>query len=197
MIPWDNLKKYFKKPVNSVLHIGGHLAEEINKYKDIPVVIWVEADADRCEKIKKIIPLNHKVICAVISDKESIVTFFEANNGMSSSVLELGTHLTAHPEVKYIDSKEVMSCTIDSLNLPSCDYVSLDIQGAELMALKGMTSFLKNVNYIYSEVNKEYLYKNGALVEEIDEFLKDFKRVETIWTKHGWGDAFYVRKSIL
>jgi hypothetical protein len=44
------------------------------------------------------------------------------------------------------------------------------------------------------EVNEKQLYKNCALVEEIDEFLLqiNFKRVFTEMTTHGWGDAIYI-----
>ena len=75
--------------------------------------------------------------------------------------------------------------------------MNLDIQGAELKALKGMEEYLNSVDYIYSEVNSDYVYKNCALVKEIDEYLLKFglHRVETKW--YGdckWGDAFYIRK---
>ena len=33
---------------------------------------------------------------------------------------------------------------------------------------------LNNVDYIYSEVNSDYVYKNCALVTELDEYLLKF-----------------------
>jgi hypothetical protein len=77
------------------------------------------------------------------------------------------------------------------------NFLNLDIQGAELKALKGMEDYLNKVDYIYTEVNKDYVYKNCALVEELDEYLKKFNlfRVETYWCENlQWGDAFYIRK---
>jgi sugar phosphate isomerase/epimerase len=74
--------------------------------------------------------------------------------------------------------------------------VNLDIQGVELKALKGMGDYLKDVQYIYTEVNSDYVYKNCSIVGEIDDFLKQygFSRVETSWFRDcRWGDAFYMK----
>ena len=53
-----------------------------------------------------------------------------------------------------------------------------------------------NFDYLYLEVNKDYVYKNCCLVEEIDDYVQkyNFKRVETKWNlNHGWGDALYIK----
>jgi hypothetical protein len=84
-----------------------------------------------------------------------------------------------------------------------CDYdieynfLNFDIQGAELKALKGMESYLDKVDYLYTEVNSDYVYKECALIGELDEYLLKFglHRVETKWCgEFRWGDAFYIRK---
>jgi hypothetical protein len=74
--------------------------------------------------------------------------------------------------------------------------LTLDIQGAELLALKGADKILDHLSYIYCEINTAELYKGNPLVEEIDNYLKLFKfeRVETIMTNHKWGDAFYTKQ---
>ena len=77
------------------------------------------------------------------------------------------------------------------------NFLNFDIQGAELKALKGMEEYLNKVDYIYTEVNCDYVYKNCALITEIDEYLSQFRlyRVETEWCQDfKWGDAFYIRK---
>jgi FkbM family methyltransferase len=203
LIDWNRLNKYVTKNVDNVLHIGGHLGEEQSFYEKqlkANTVTWIEADQDRADAISKIIRPQDTVISAVVSDEDGkIVTFHEANNGQSSSILELGTHKQAHPEVSYISEKEVITTTVDSLlkNYVSEQYqfLNLDIQGAELMALKGMPQILKNIEYIYTEVNREKLYKDCCLINEIDDYLVDFQRVITDWTPVGWGDALYVRNA--
>ena len=54
---------------------------------------------------------------------------------------------------------------------------------------------LNNFDYAYLEVNSDYVYKNCALVGEIDEYMLkyNFKRIETKWTKEKWGDALYIK----
>jgi hypothetical protein len=73
---------------------------------------------------------------------------------------------------------------------------NLDIQGVELRALKGMESYLDSIQYIYTEVNSDYVYKECCLITELDDYLGQFgfKRVETSWCDNtGWGDAFYIK----
>jgi hypothetical protein len=76
------------------------------------------------------------------------------------------------------------------------DFLNIDLQGAELKALKGMGEVLRQFKWAYLEVNKAELYKGCALVEDIDMYLLGygFKRVETKWTGADWGDALYVKQ---
>lgn len=77
------------------------------------------------------------------------------------------------------------------------DFLNMDIQGAELKALRGMGDILKQFKWAYLEVNKAELYKGCALVEDIDLYMLSygFRRVETSWTGAMWGDALYCHKS--
>ena len=77
-----------------------------------------------------------------------------------------------------------------------CDYeidynfLNFDIKGAELKALKGMESYLPKVDYLYTEVNYDYVYKECALIGEIDDYLKPvgLHRVENKWAGNCcWG----------
>jgi hypothetical protein len=58
-----------------------------------------------------------------------------------------------------------------------------------------MEDYLPKVDYLYTEVNSDFVYKGCALISELDDYLKQFglTRVETRWTECKWGDAFYVR----
>ena len=115
--------------------------------------------------------------------------------------MEFGLHSTFHPHVTYIDSFEGETKLLkDVISKYPIEYnfLNFDIQGVELKALKGMEEYLCNVDYLYTEVNSDYVYKDCALVTELDDYLSKFglERVETEW--YGdckWGDAFYIRKS--
>jgi hypothetical protein len=92
------------------------------------------------------------------------------------------------------------SITIDTffernkIDASKYNFWNLDIQGAELMALKGATHSIQYAKALYLEVNEKELYQNCGLVTEMDEFLSryHFKRVLTYFTVHGWGDALYI-----
>jgi len=208
LITIESLNEKYDMKVGGILHVGAHEAEELSSYGifgDIPVY-WVEANTEIAEKLTASLSadLNQHVITAVVSDTSGQeVSFNIANNGQSSSILELGTHKTAHPEVHYVDTEtrrtESLYDLVSKHEVPeTVNFVNLDIQGAELLALKGLGGLLTGFDYIYTEVNVQRLYEDCALLEEIDAFLTDYERVETdLIESFGWGDAFYVRKAIL
>lgn len=190
--------------ITGSLHIGAHECEELVFYNNLGLnikdIIWIDAIPSKVNEAKKRgIP---NVYQAVITDKDDEdVTFNISNNVQSSSVLEFGTHAQEHPWVYYVDKLELKSITIDSffkrnnIDASKYDFWNFDIQGAELMALKGANDSIKYAKAIYLEVNVNELYKNCGLINEIDDFLskRNFKRVLTNITKHGWGDALYIK----
>ena len=174
-----------------VLHIGANVGEEAPVYNELGIFnqIWIEANPIICDKLRRNIAGNDYAVAynACIGDVQGEkVTFHVSNNGsQSSSIFELGTHKTAHPEVHYIEEVEMFTDRIDNLliDVVGYDFLNIDLQGAELKALKGMGDLLHKFKWVYMEVNKEELYKGCALVGEIDEYLAGFgfKRVETLW----------------
>ncbi len=200
LISVGSLRKVWGVNPKGVLHVGAHEAEELDAYTRngwLPI-IWVEAQQSKIEFLENKLPKNGNfLIKAAIWDKSNEKLVLKiTNNTESTSLLELDTHITRHPEVVVESTQEVITSTLDDLSLPTqVDYVSLDIQGSELRALKGYKNGITKINWIYTEVNREALYKNCAIVGEIDEYLEKlgFKREITVWTKFGWGDALYVR----
>ena len=83
------------------------------------------------------------------------------------------------------------------LTIADFNILNMNIQGAELRALKGgAKSTLPGIEAINTEINFEEPYEDGALASELDDFLAlhGFKRVATTTPHHPtWGDAFYVR----
>jgi FkbM family methyltransferase len=192
-----------KIKLNGCFHIGAHECEELNIYNNLGIktedIVWIDALPGKVyEATCRGIP---NVFNAVITDKDDEkVVFNVANNGQSSSILEFGTHSIEHPGIVYINKINQKSITVDSffernnLDASKYDFWNFDIQGAELLALKGATKSIKYAKVLYLEVNSKELYKNGALINEIDEFLAqyNFKRVLTNITIHKWGDAMYI-----
>jgi len=197
--------KYGINP-KGVLHVGANRGEEFPVYMELGIKkqIWVEAHPIIFQQLKVNVSDNPEAICwnACIGDVNGKrVNFHVSNNGsQSSSILELGTHLTAHPEVRYIEDIEMKTVRLEKLlsdkfvNPSNYDFLNIDLQGAELLALKGLGDYIENFKWAYLEVNKDELYKGCARVEEIDGYLTGFRRVETCWAgSTGWGDALYIR----
>lgn len=159
----------------------------------------MEALSEKVEKMNK--ENMYQIVVDEEDDKE--VIFNITNNYQSSSILELDEHKKEHPWCFVIEKRKLKTKRVDTFfnehNIPYdyANFVCLDLQGNELSALKSMGDILNNINYIFTEVNIKHLYKDCCLIGELDEFLSDFKRVETKMTSHGWGDAFYVRKTLL
>jgi FkbM family methyltransferase len=208
LLPFEIIKTLLDSnniQVKGSFHIGAHDCEELNFYSYLGLskndVIWVDAMHNKVIEAKiRGIP---NVYQSVISDKDNEeVKFNVSNNGQSSSMLEFQTHSKEHPGVVYISSSIEKTTTIDTffsknnLDASKYNFWNLDIQGAELLALKGGSNSIQYADAIYLEVNEDYLYKDCALVGEIDEFLKGkgYNRVQTVMTQHKWGDALYIRQ---
>ena len=202
-IIFDILKKNNIK-ITGAFHVGAHECEELGFYKQLGLetkdVIWIDAINEKViEAQNRGIP---NVYNAIVSDEDDVdVVFNVANNFQSSSLLEFKTHLTEHPTVEFVRQIKGQSITINSFfkrnnikNIEKYNFWNFDIQGAELMALKGATDYIQNIQAIQIEVNTEELYKDCALIGEIDNFLSNygFKRVITNIGRNGWGDAVYI-----
>ncbi|NEO72143.1 MAG: hypothetical protein F6K52_22335 [Moorea sp. SIO3H5] len=146
---------------------------------------------------------RYGAICvnACVSDEEKDIVFHVASNGgQSSSFLEFGSHSLEHPEVVFERDIKLRSFRTESLDIPwgMYDLLVMDLQGAELHALKGLGDKIGQFKWIYTEVNEKELYKGCALVGQLDKFLRShgFERKATNMTPHGWGDAFYAKASV-
>lgn len=197
----------FQITLKGVLHIGAHDCEELVYYREHNIsdknIVWIDALPQKVEQAKKRGVQN--IYHAVITDKDDEdVVFHVSNNCASSSVLELGTHSQEHPSVVYVNTLQQKSKTINKfirdnhIDIAQLNFWNFDIQGAELLALKGATEWISYADALFLEVNEKELYKNCGLIGEIDTFLEQhhFKRVKTYMTQHGWGDALYVRVPI-
>jgi FkbM family methyltransferase len=201
LIPLHNLVNKYNIKFKGILHVGAHECEELGDYERYiqrNQILWVDALPEKVELCKIKFP-GVLIENAVVSDVIEKVKFNISNNGQSSSILDFGLHSHYHPQVHYVSSFEVETKLLkDILPKYNIDYnfLNFDIQGTELKALKGMEEYLNNVDYLYTEVNSDYVYSNCALIGELDEYLENFglHRVETRWTDCKWGDAFYIRK---
>jgi FkbM family methyltransferase len=210
MLPFAELFSKYKMNIKGAIHLGANMGQEAELYDSLfnGEVIWVEALPFVFDKLRENIAKYPKqtAIKACLSDVDGQTVAFNIsdNEAQSSSMLEFGVHETIHPDVHFIDCVALKTIRFDTLfnliekNIDKLNFLNLDLQGAELLALKGMGKYLNNIEYIITEVNAVETYKGCALISDLDEFLKDFTRVETGTLVGGaWSDALYIRTSLL
>lgn len=195
------LSSVWKLKPQGVLHIGAHRAEEMSQYSELGWghMYWVEANPMLVKELARALDPNANTIheCAAWDIDRKIMKFNETTDSQSSSLFRLKQHSIHYPQIRHKDTYEVEARRIDCIynSPPPFTFVNIDIQGAELQAIKGMGNLILGVDAIYSEVNREELYEGCAAVHEIDEYLRNFhfERVATRWiVGKGWGDALYI-----
>ena len=210
MMDWVALCEKYHLPdhVTGVLHCGAHLAEEAADYDEAfgpgACVWWIEANPGVVGQIRETLrPYpNQFLIAALLADVDGEEREFHVTNydGMSSSLLEFGTHPEFSPDTVFVRHLRMKTHTVDTViaGLPGIEAINMlvmDLQGAEGMCLAGAKGLLPSIDFVMSEVNKAEVYKGCVKVDELDRVLSDFDRVETLWVSNfGWGDALWVRR---
>jgi FkbM family methyltransferase len=207
MISFDYLVNKHKLDIKGVLHLGASYGQERNEYDNYCKgdILWVEAIPEVYEKLKENIkPFKKQMAynaCLSNVNGQEVVFNVSNNESQSSSMLELGTHILIHPEVHYIDQITMETIRADKLlkkyDFTNINFLNVDLQGAEHLAIEGMGDLIKNIDYALLEVNMKETYKGCMLIENLDYFMmqRGFERVETgDWVAETWTDALYVRK---
>ena len=208
----DIIKK-FNLEIKGILHIGGCKGEELISYlrNNIKNVILVEANPELINtlKFKKfffhyIFRMNLNIENFAAYHKDNLELDLNiTNNLQSSSILKMSKHSELYPEIKVDKKIKVKTNTINKIfesryEIDNYNFLNLDIQGAELDALKGADQILDKIDAIYTEINFDELYEDCAHAEQIDNYLKKFKfkRVLTETPDHpSWGDALYLKEN--
>jgi FkbM family methyltransferase len=187
-----------------VAHVGAHLGEEAQSYIEINWLdtYWFEANPDMLSNLiaNPDIDKNKIVMRAMTNITGQKIRFNVATSSMSSSIFAFQKHLDVYPDIKVEREIDVITLRLDDFFQDFVpDLINLDIQGSELLALKGAENILKRVRWIYTEVSFTELYDSGVLVGDIDSFLKQFG-FERSGTRRlygeGWGDAIYINTNL-
>jgi FkbM family methyltransferase len=205
LIPLDKLVSKYNIKCPGVLHLGANTGQEAADYAKAGFAraIWVEALPEVHAKLSRHVGMYPRSVAllACLSDVDGKPVSFNvaSNQGQSSSFLEFGTHSAEHPTVKFERKVEMFTTRADSLlnkhgfKTGPGWFLNVDLQGAELLALKGLGDRLKGFSHAYIEVNEKELYKGCPLVGEIDAYLLKFGFIgrEVKMTGAGWGDKYY------
>lgn len=202
----ESIKKY-NLNITGVIHVGAHYGEEYETYKKIHTIehiVFFEPDIESYSILNDKVKDDKKVICQNKAlgpfSCEAILHKETNNQGQSNSLLEPHLHVQQYPGIKFTDKVKVKVEPLDKfMPSPKLNFLNMDVQGSELNVALGATNTLKNnIQYILTEVNRAELYKNCAMIEDLDYFFGkfNFKRVETFWDIDSqiWGDALYIKQ---
>ncbi len=190
--------------IKGFVHIGGHNAEEHEKYKNFPV-LWVEAHPDYAAKLAKNITwepyqVSYQALLSDTDDEE--VDFYITKDEFASSMLKPALHQELFPHAPITGTIKLTTKRFDTLVKQEdikpwlYNVLILDVQGAELKVLKGMGDLLANFPIVICEYTVVELYEGSPRLDDLDEFLgTDYKRVYPTDTHELVGDAMYVRKA--
>ena len=202
---FENISK-----ANGILHLGGHRGVEAGAYNWFnKKVLWVEAIPELFNELKDNIQIyyNQYAICALLGDSDNKKTkFYLSNKDQScSSIFDLSDRvknkeLWKEHDVKMNNHITLQMRTLDSIfsekKINSNDYNHwvMDLQGAELICLKGASESIKNCKSIHIEISKENYYEGGANWLEIKKFLdtKGFSVFKEPKDNHA--DVLFVKK---
>jgi hypothetical protein len=204
------LEKY-RLPVRNILHVSTHRRDERKAYSALGLsnhkVLWVEASHADVEQ-----PLTHDSVLlptrGAANDRDvAQVKFRVANNDeTSASFREFKSCSRVQPNVLAKVIRQMRTVTLDALLLRdgraehTYNFLSLDVQGAELAVLRGFMTCIMQVDMILVQMNIPGEHKmGGAMLPELDTYLEatGFVCVE-IWGSKTLVDcvnALYMRKT--
>jgi FkbM family methyltransferase len=185
--------------INGVIHAGAHYGQEVEIYKScgINYFILFEPSKKAFEVLEERLKDEERKVlvnCALgARHTTAMLNVEKRNQGQSNSILGPKKHLEYYPDITFSETEIIDMLPLDHFKISWFNFLVMDVQGYELEVLKGAINTLEYIDYIYTEVNTEELYEGCALMWQMDNYLKNFKRVETKLTRHGWGDALYIR----
>ena len=163
-----------------------------------------------CEQ--NIIPYQDRItlIKGAVCDYDGSITFYPINqektkttwkdgNPGASSLFKSNGKYTIET---YVQDEITTNChRLDTImnkhNIPCVDIIWMDLQGAELLALKGLGNKLSSVEYLYTEVSHKEMYTGQVMYKELNDYM--IKNNFSILNKlrlSGWQeDVVYKKKS--
>lgn len=198
------------KKIDTILHIGACLGEEISFYQRLQPkkVYWFEPNPKLLLKLNENVSgqsFESLVFPYAVSSKKGTAEFniieneTKTNPGCSSL-----QNLKIHSEL-YQDITKVDTCTVETINIDefirennlesNFDLVSLDTQGHDFEILSS-SELIFNAKAIVIETAKVELYEGQKTDTEIDALLESKGYYKNYYHSfHStWGDSLYFKK---
>jgi len=204
-----NLKSKYTINSTGMIVVGSFVVKEYPLLKEAGFnnFVFIEANPDIIDSLRENVGEKPIILNELISDVDRKEYQFNiSNHGQASSLLQFEKHAEYYPDLsKVVKQIPLQSITLDSLikresiNTKDYNFLMMDVQGAELLVLRGFEQHLVDVDYIYTELNFDIMYTECVLESTLTEYLsvRGFTLVEFFNTGQGWGDGLYVRNTKL
>lgn len=194
-----------------VIHIGAHEGRELAAYRAMGAspILFIEANPALAENLRQRLADEPDVTVAAVAATDGAADtalLHVTSMDQSSSLLPLAEHRAIYPSIVETGTAAVPARALDAL-LPELglapaafNIINIDIQGAELAALRGALGTLPHIQAINTEINFRELYAGGTFFHELADFLhgQGFVCEAATCPYHpSWGDALFVRRSEL
>jgi FkbM family methyltransferase len=141
-------------------------------------VTGFEPNAEECRRLNEAYGGTHRFYPHFVGDGQPAV-FHETNWVLTGSLLEPNTPLlqkfqNLHEVTVPVARHAVATVRLDDLeDLPSIDFVKIDIQGGELAVFRNALRTLAGTVAIQTEVEFVEMYKRQPMFADVDIFLRD------------------------
>lgn len=207
LIDLSKIYKKYKLNITNLVHIGVNNGLEVDTYRELfpnSKIYLIEPQKEQFNKLVKRFEKDKSIILynTALGNEigKSEMNISPTHKG-SASLLEPTLHKTIFPEVEFQNTESVNLDKYENLNLKNVNFLNIDVQGYELNVLKGAGKKLQAIDFIMIEVSLKALYRDSALLDDIDSYLNqyDFIRLITVfWDSECiWGDAFYIKKNLI
>ena len=209
----------------TVVHVGAHTGQEAERYQRWGArrIIWFEAAPYIFEKLQAHIDeirkrerslfawltdapsTEHILVQALVGEEDGKTAEFHLfdNEGASNSVFRMARDENdSFAGVR--ETGEVLALPVRTLDREldeagvspeSVDVLVLDVQGAELLCLKGAPRVLKAARYIETEVSREPVYQGGVLLSELEPWLNERGYVRKTSVRRPHMNTIFVRSN--
>jgi FkbM family methyltransferase len=188
----EKLEKYVQSIGGSkgIIFVGANTGDEIPFLKTISSKIYAFEPINHPsikEQLFKYADSTVEIFNYAITDFNGNTIMYPAvNNFHSSSTLKPTKHLEEFP-VPFTEPITVECRRLDYFDFfKSCDCLFIDVQGAELNVLNGVSDF-SNIKLVYCEYTSfQHLYENQCLFKDLNYKLESlgFHFCETLWAYH-------------
>lgn len=151
---------------------AGDVAKSVELHYGVRRGILIEPQPSRCQELKRRFqePRFSVYQCA-LSDEESICKMEVLSSDLSSSILRVRRDMPNISGVLDLSVRETIECRLTTLDTvmaeaqwkDNVDLLKIDVQGAELLTLRGAQQTLPRVRFLLTEVSFAPYYEGACL----------------------------------